>query len=131
MRQANRGRSSSACFVALFRFLANPREYFDTGSQLGRWNVGQQFMSKFVRGGFDRGDNALGALAEVHYFASAIVRRALPRHPTFSLQPVQQRYNAGFFHAEPCCNFRLRECVRRQWTNAKASAILPGLNPSA
>src|SRR5260370_31182756 len=99
--QANRGSSNSSCFIAPFRFLTNPCQHSDTGSEFRRWNVGKQFMSKFVRRDFNRRDNPLGASAEVHHVATAIALRALTSHPTFSLQPVHYRYNAGFFHTNP------------------------------
>jgi hypothetical protein len=112
--QMNSGRSNSSCFIAPFRFLTNPCEHFDAGSQFGRWNVGKQFMSKFVRHRFDLSDNALGAPAKQHFFATAIPVRIPARDPIFPLQTMQQCHDRWLFDAKSRSDLRLSERVGRE-----------------
>jgi len=100
--------------IAPFRLLANPYEHFNAGSQFGRWNAGKQLMSKFVCRRLDLSDNALGAPAEQHLFATAIAGRIPARDPIFLLQAMQQCYDRWLFHAKSRSDLCLSECVRRE-----------------
>jgi hypothetical protein len=53
------------------------------------WDTSEQFVPKFLGRGVDLRNHTLGAPAEQHHFAPAIMSRTCPRNPSFTLQPMQ------------------------------------------
>jgi hypothetical protein len=109
-------------FIAPLCFLTNSGQHFDAGSQIRRWNIRKQFMPKFIRRRFDLNNDALGALTKMNRVAATIMRRASARDPTFPLQPMQQRHDSRFFHAQARRDFRLGE---RIWGDGQMQECAP------
>jgi hypothetical protein len=75
--------------LAFLRSLSNSRQHSHTRLEIRFWDTSKQFVSKFLGCGVDLRNHTLGAPAEQHHFASAIMWRTCPRNPSFTLQPMQ------------------------------------------
>jgi hypothetical protein len=61
-------------FIPLLSFSANLCQHLDAGLQFRCRDIRKQLMSEFVRCCVDLGNDALSASAEIHHFATAIMR---------------------------------------------------------
>src|SRR6266480_8148459 len=94
--------------VALLCPLTNPHQYFHARLEIGVCDISQQFVTKFVGSCVDLGNYPLGASAEKHHFATAIMWRICARNPSLPLQAVQQRDHGWLFDSQTRCNLGLR-----------------------
>src|SRR5437667_1173703 len=75
--------------VAFLCPVPNPRQHSHAGLEIGFCDISQQFVTKFVGSCVDLCNYPLGATAEQHHFAAAIVWGICAGDPSLPLQPMQ------------------------------------------